>query len=223
VINDGCAGILWGGKLIFGLGIKHGWKPLGKPHIVSSSSGHIVNTIDDQPAIKLYEEYLACDLTKLKKELKQLSVSYPIGIFIPGEAEYLLRNVLDIGKDGSLFCQGNVPQGSLIRLMISTKETRLEATRQATQEAEKNLSLSMVPRNKEKSSRLAIAFISVSRYNLLRKEAKKELEIIKEILGAHTPVIGLYTCGELAPLKASSYRGQIYFHSQTVTVLIIEG
>jgi hypothetical protein len=222
VLSDSCAGILWGGKLTFGFGIKHGWKPLGKPHIVSSTEGNIVKEIDGQPAVRLYEEYLACNLAKLKKELQHLSLSYPIGVFIAQGEEYLLRNILSIEEDGSLVCQGNVLQGSTIRLMISTKETRLEATRLAVEEAQKNLTSSIMKFGKEKTSRLAIAFSSFSRYNLLRRDAKKELEIIKENLDVNTPIIGLYTHGELAPLKTSSYRGQIYFHNQAVNVLILE-
>jgi hypothetical protein len=223
IINDGCAGILWGGRLAFGLGIKHGWKPLGKPHTVTASSGNIVETIDGEPAVKLYEEYLACDIPKLKKDLKHFSIFYPIGVFIEGEQEYLLRNIINIEEDGSLVCQGNIPQTSTIRLMISTKETCLNATYQAIDEAKKNLSSQVIKFSKEKTSSLAIVFSSISRYTLLRREAKRELEIIKENLLPDTPIIGLYTYGALAPLKASSYRGRAYFHNQTISVLIIEG
>ena len=42
VFSDAACGILWGGKLNFGLGIKHGWKPLWKPRSVTKSSGNIV-------------------------------------------------------------------------------------------------------------------------------------------------------------------------------------
>jgi hypothetical protein len=76
--------------------------------------------------------------------------------------------------------------------------------------------------SKEKTSKLAIAFISISRYNLLRRDAKKELQIIREVLGTEIPVIGMYSFGELAPLEATSYRGQAYFLNQTVSLVIIE-
>ena len=222
-INDGCAAILWGGRLTFGLGIQHGWKPLGKPRTVTASSDNIVKTIDGEPAVKLYKEYLACDIPKLKKDLKHLSLFYPIGVFLEGEQEYLLRNILTIEEDGSLVCQGNIPQTSTIRLMISTKETCLAATYQAIDEAKKNLSGQVIRLTKEKTARVAIVFSSISRYTLLRRDAKRELEIIKENLEPNTPIIGLYTYGTLAPLKASSYRGRAYFHNQTIAILIVEG
>jgi hypothetical protein len=203
--------------------MRHGWKPLGKPHNVSASSANIIKTIDGQPAVKLYEEYLACDLSRLKKEIKELSTSYPIGIFAPGGTEYILRSIHGVSDDGSLICQGNIPEGSIIRLMISTKETCLKATYEAVAEAVKNISNPMMKFSKTKTSQLAIAFSSLSRYNLLRRDANRELEIIRESLAPGTPIIGMYSCCQLAPLMAMGYRGQSYLHNQTVSVLILEG
>jgi len=213
VFSDAACGILWGGKLNFGLGVKHGWKPLGKPHRVTRASGNIVYEIDGAAAAKVYEGYLSCDLIRLRKELKRVSILYPIGIYLPGEEEYLLRNILSIEDDGALVFQGNVPQESLIRLMIGTKESCLSATRQAQEEAKKGLF--------GRKSSFVFIFDSISRYILLGRGAGKELEIIKEGLGKDTPIIGLYTYGEQAPLKAINYQGRAYFHNQTITILAI--
>ncbi len=215
VLSDAACGVLWGGKINFGLGIKHGWKPLGKPHRVSRATNNIVYEIDNAPAVNMYKEYLAYDLAKLRRELKYISIFYPIGIYLAGEDEYLLRNILLIQDNGSLIFQGNVPQDSRIRLMIGTKESCLAATSQALNEAKDALL----------GRQLGCVFIfdSVSRYMLLGRQAKKELEIIKENLAQDTPIIGLYTYGEQAPLKALNYRGRTYFHNQTITILGLGG
>ncbi|MCK9594146.1 MAG: FIST N-terminal domain-containing protein [Candidatus Omnitrophica bacterium] len=223
IVTDGCAGIVLGGRISCGAGMKHGWKPLGKPHSVSAAEANIIKKIDGQPAVKLYEEYLACDLNRLKKEIKTLSISYPIGVFAPGETEYILRNVHNVTDDGSLICQGNIPEGSMIRLMISTKETCLKAAYAAVAEAVNNVSNPMLKFSKTKTSQLAIAFSSFSRYNLLRRDTNRELEIIRESLAPNTPIIGLYSGCQLAPLTALGYRGQSYLHNQTISVLILEG
>ena len=131
--TDACVGMIWGGKLNFGIGTKHGWKPLGKPHTVTSSVGNVVSTIDDQPAVQLYADYLGTEVSELKKELKHISVLYPMGLDVPGENEYLLRNIISIENDGALICRGNIPEGTSIRIMIGTNETCLEATRQAAE------------------------------------------------------------------------------------------
>jgi hypothetical protein len=215
VATNAACGILWGGKLNFGLGIKHGWKPLGKPRYVTKSEGNIVYEIDGAYAAKLYEEYLACDLAQLKRELKRVSIFYPIGVYLPGEEEYLVRNILSIRDDGALVCQGNVPYNSQIRLMIGTKESCLAATKEAADEAKKGLAGSKAD--------FVFVFDSISRYILLGRDAIKELEIIKSEFGDNTPLLGFYTYGEQAPLSAISYQGKAYSHSQTVTLLAIGG
>jgi hypothetical protein len=222
IFSDAACGMLWGGKLNFGLGIKHGWKPLGKPRRITKSSGNIVYEIDDASAAKIYEEYLACDLTRLKKELKYISIFYPIGIYLPGEEEYLLRNILSIKDDGSLVFQGDVPQDSLIRLMIGTRESCLAATQQAVDEAKKGLSHPTMDLKKRKIKNFVLVFDSISRYILLRRDANKELQIIKEALGKDIPIIGIYTYGEQAPLRATSYQGRAYFHNQTIAILALQ-
>lgn len=214
-LSDAACGIMLGGKLNFGLGAKHGWKCLGKPHIVTRSAGNVVNEIDDAPAVRIYEDYFARNKAELKKELKRISILYPIGMHLAGEDEYLLRNISSIEEDGSIVFQGNIPQDSRIRLMIGTKETCLEAARQAVEEAKKGLF--------GKPCKFALVFDSVSRYILLGRRANKELEIIKEGFGKNTPIIGLYTYGEQAPLRAINYLGKTYFHNQTVTILAVGG
>jgi len=222
-LSDACSAMLLGGKLTYGFGIQHGWKPLGKPRVITAASGSVIKTIDGQPAVKLYEEYLATTLTELKKEIPQLSVFYPIGIQIEGENEYLIRNVVFIDDDGSLHCQGNIPQGSSIRLMISTKETCLDATESAIKDAKRILALPAMRIFKGKTSKFAVAFSSFSRYTLLRRDAAKELALIKREVGEDTPFIGIYTASEMAPMRAASFHGQVYFHNQTFSFLMVEG
>ncbi|MCX5702207.1 MAG: FIST C-terminal domain-containing protein [Candidatus Omnitrophica bacterium] len=212
--SDAVCGLICGGKLNFGLGIKHGWKPLGKPNYVTKASGNTVYEINGASAARLYEEYFACDIFQLKKSLKRISVFYPVGIHLEGEQEYLLRNILFVNDDGSLVFQGDVPQNSMIRLMIGSKESVLSSTREAAQEAKGNLS---------SKPNFVLVFDSISRYILLKREANKELEIIKEVMGQDTPIIGLYTYGEHAPLKEISYKGKSFFHNQTIAVLAIGG
>lgn len=223
MFDNGCVGLLLAGKLNFGLGIKHGWKPLGKPHTVTSSAGTVVYEIDNVPAARLYEDYLGCHLSRLKKELKHVSILYPIGIYVPGEEEYLLRNIISLGDDGSLHFQGNVPEDSQIRLMISTQEHCFAATQTAVDEAKKRLSKESAELKKDGTKNFVIVFSSISRYLLLKRRVNKELEIIKKGFAPHTPIIGLYTYGELAPLLAINYLGQVYLHNQTVAVLSVGG
>ena len=104
---------------------------------------------------------------------------------------------------------------SEIRLMIGTKESCLEATRQALSEAKKQLTGHTI--------KLVLLFDSISRYMLLGRDASLELELSREVFGKDTPILGIYTYGEQAPLTAINYRGKSYFHNQTINVLTIGG
>jgi hypothetical protein len=210
---ESCSGILFGGKFNFGFGIRHGWKPLGKMRCVTESSGNIIKEIDNLPAVKLYENYLAKDSMDLAKELQRISIFYPIGIYLEGEKEYLLRNVISIQNGESLITQGEVPQNSKIRLMISTEESRLAATAIACEEAKINL--------RGQKIKFVMIFDSAARLSLLGRQTSKELNVIKETFGQNTPLIGIYTYEEQAPLRSISYLGQTYFHNQSVGILAV--
>jgi len=214
VTNDSACGIIWGGKLQFGWGIKHGWKPLGKPRLITKSKANVVYEIDGLPAAKVYEDYFSRDIAGLRKELKRISIFYPIGIYLKDEEEYLLRNIHMVENSGALIFQGNVPEGSQIRLMIGTKESCLAATKQACDQTKNWLG--------GKNSSFAIIFDSISRYMLLGRQAIKEIEIINKEFN-NIPILGLYTYGEQAPLKATNYQGRAHMHNQTITILGIEG
>jgi len=120
-----------------------------------------------------------------------------------------------IRDDESIIFQGDVPEGSQIRLMISTKESCLSAAHQALDEAKNGLW--------GYKTKFVLVFESISRYIVLGRQADKELEILKEGLDKDTPIIGLYTYGEQAPLKSMNYQGRTHFHNQTITILAIGG
>jgi hypothetical protein len=176
---------------------------------------NIVYEIDDLPAVNIYKEYFSFDLARLRKELKRISILYPLCIYLSPEEGYVLRNILSLDDNGALVFQGNIPEGSLIRLMISTKESCLAATQQALEEIKQDLSGRMI--------NLVFVFDSVSRYKLLGRQASKELDILKNYLGKDTPIVGIYTFGEHAPLKAINYQGRAYFHNQSISILAVGG
>ena len=213
IFTESCSGILFGGKFNFGFGIKHGWKPLGKMRCVTSSSGNVIKEIDGLAAVKLYEDYFAKNTLDLAKELRRISIYYPLGIYLSGEKEYLLRNIVSIKDDGSLVTQGDVPQDSKIRLMISTEESRLAATVAACEEAKKNL--------RHQKIKFLIVFDSAARFSILGRQNDIELCIIKDVFSADIPLIGIYTNGEQAPLTSINYLGRTYFHNQSINILAI--
>lgn len=211
ILNKGTVCAVFSGRLDFGLGLKHGWRSLGKMRLITESSGSIIKKIDGQNAGYLYEDYFAKTVKELKKELPRINILYPIGVYLEGESEYLLRNIISLNDDGSLTTQGGIPQGSSVRLMIGTKESCLEAARQAALQVRAGL--------RDKKTEFALVISSVSRSYLLGRQAGAEIKIIREILGRETPLFGFYSCGEYAPLGSTNYYGQTYLHNQTIAIL----
>lgn len=208
ILDNGCVAALFAGKLSYALGIGHGWKPLGKIRTITESKANVIKKIDNKKASQLYQDYFAKTLNELKKEILHINILYPLGIYVEGENEYLLRNVISLNEDGSIMTQGDVPEGSSVRLMIGTKESCLAAAKEAANEV--NLALN-------ERIEMAIIISSVSRACLLGRNIDSEIRIIKETLKADIPLIGFYSYGEYAPL--GSLYGQTYLHNQTIAIL----
>ena len=214
-LNDAACGILFGGRLNFGLGIKHGWRPLGRPRKITFSSGNMINEIEGKAAANIYQEYFAKDTPGLKKDLRRISTFYPLGINITGEKEYLLRSLSSIRYDDSLIFNGDIPQDSTVKLMVSSKESCLESTRQAAELAKKTL--------ENQKTKLILVFNSWARSVLLGRQENLEIEIIKDVFGKDAPIAGAYTSAEQAPLSSTSYLGRPYFHNNSIAILAIAG
>lgn len=163
------------------------------------------------PAVEIYKNYFKKSVEEIKSLLMRISILYPLGIYLSDEEEYLLRNIIRIDPDGGLVCQGDIPEGSEIRIMMGTQESALQAAKQAAQEAKHAI----------KNSPLlgAIIFESASRIILLGHRVNEEINIIKNILGKDTPFIGVCTFGEQAPLRSLEYHGESHFHNETVAIL----
>lgn len=212
VHSNSIVGAVFSGDNIFGIGLRHGWKPLGRPHIITEVKGNVIKKIEGKPAVSIYEEYFGKSRSEIKHSLIRMSAYYPLGLYVPGETEYLLRNALRIDEDGGLVCQGDAAEGSEVRLMMGTKEWALEAASQAAEEAKSALH--------DKTLKAALVFESISRNKLLGRLTELELSRIKEILG-DVPLLGICTYGEQAPLKSVEHYGETYFHNETLAILTI--
>ncbi|MGE5279981.1 MAG: FIST signal transduction protein [Deltaproteobacteria bacterium] len=212
LLSNSVVGAVVGGGLAFGMGLRHGWKPLGKPHVITGSRGNVVKTIDDKPAIELYASYFGKPAAEVAKNLARISAYYPLGLYVPGEREYILRNALRVDEEGGLVCTGDAAAGTEIRLMMGTKKHALAAATEAANEARASL--------KNCAIKGALVFESIARSKLLGRLTEEEMSRIKEILG-DVPLLGISTYGEQAPLQSLEYHGCSHFHNETLAILAI--
>ncbi|MBU3911036.1 MAG: FIST C-terminal domain-containing protein [Candidatus Omnitrophica bacterium] len=213
ILSDSVVGLFIGGNINVGIGVSHGWQPVGSPHRITRSSSNILKEIDRRPAIELYNEYLGKDPGELLKEgIGKLGCNYPLGIRIKDKDTYMTRSPIRIEDNGALVLSAEIPEHKNINLMIGDNNLALEATREACREALKN--------SMGKNISFAIVFSDIARLQLLRKDQHKEVEIIRKALGKDVPFFGCYTCGEYAPVDLYGYSGQSYFHNQAISIAL---
>ena len=214
VYTDAVPGALLCGSIVVGIGARHGWKPLGKPRLVTKAMANIVMEMDGQSAVNLYETYFGRAAASLKSEsLADMSILYPLGMPIPGEEEYLLRNVVRVDPDNSLVYAGEIPEGSEVRLMMGSKTKALEAAVRAAEQAQAGIG--------SRPCLFGFVFSSCSRARLFGRETEKEIMAIRKVLGQKVPLIGFYGYGEQAPLNAADFRGRSYFHNESLVVVAV--
>lgn len=193
VLNNKVIVLGFSGDFCFGVGVKHGWEPIGLPMKVTKAEGSKLITINNRPALSIYEDYFGKRAEELIKEpIAKMAYTYPLGMNIEGSSEFLIRDVVIANKEGEITCAAEIPQGSNVRLMLGDQEKAIEAARQAAKNAKRQL--------KECQAKAIFIFNCMARNKLLGSRMGEEIKAIQEILGEEVPLIGFYTYGEQAPL-----------------------
>lgn len=218
VYSGAVVGLGLQGKFRMGIGVKHGWIPIGTPRKVTKSSGSILHELNGQPAIKIYEDYFGAEhVVELRTEtLAKLAITYPLGMKVEGSEEFLIRDPLTVDEKGSITCAAEIPEGSEIRLMIGSREEAVKVARLAAENA-----LAQLDGGKPKA---VIIFNCIARNKLFGERAGDEIDAIQEGLGKDVPLIGFYTYGEQAPLGGEVRdlkKCNSAFHNETVVICVL--
>jgi hypothetical protein len=193
-----------------GIGVRHGWRRVGEPMLVTSSAGNRVYTLDDRPALDAYLEHLGVtEPARSDQEwLTRLAFTHPFGLGHPnGEDQVRFIGGGDF-TERSLSCVADVPQDALAWIMEGDAQTALEATSAACGDSLTALDgcppLGM------------IAFDCVARRGILGEGGIRAEVGRIAAMASGAPVAGFYTYGEIA-----RRRGPRGFHNQTLVVLSI--
>lgn len=213
VLSGSVVGVGLFGNFSYGIGVRHGWIPIGTARIVTKSKDNIVYEIDGKPAITMYEEHFGKDkvLVDRKEPLAQFAITYPLGIPSPNKDGYLIRDPITVDENGAITCAAEVPEGSEVYLMIGSREEAIDAAADAAKKA-----LAQV---EGKTVKAILLFNCIARKKLLMSKKHQEIEKIRSILGTDVPLIGFYTYGEQAPLG-----GQVVtcsFHNETDVIFLL--
>jgi hypothetical protein len=191
-----------------GIGVRHGWRRVGEPMLVTSSTGNRVYTLDDRPALDAYLMHLGVSEPARPDQegLARLALTHPLGLSrLNGEDTACFIGGGNFAER-SLSCIAEVPQGALVWVMEGHARSVLEATDAACGDSLAALGgrppLGM------------IAFDCIARRAVLGERGIRSEISRLAVMASGAPVAGFYTYGEIA--RTRGVRG---FHNQTLVVL----
>lgn len=203
------AAALWSSAPL-GVGVHHGWQPVGEPMLVTRSSGTTVAALDDRPALDVYLDQLGApeQARDDPDAFTRFALTHPLGlrrrieepdIRFVGGADFAAR---------TLECIAAVPQGGLVWFMEGDEASVLAATDAACAEALRPLG--------DRPPLGLVAFDCIARRGVLGGDGiRTEINRLASLAGG-SPVAGFYTYGEIA--RTSGAGG---FHNQTLVVLAV--
>ena len=163
--------------------------------------------LDNEPALKLYKNYLGSYASKLPSSGLLFPLSIRDGL---DETERQVRTIVGIDEEKqSLTFVGHIPIGSYARLMKSNNHQLIEGASNAA----KN---SIIDNT---SPSLAIVFSCVGRKLILKQRVEEEIEALIDVYGANTTLSGFYSYGEIAPHNNTT---RAALHNQTICITISE-
>jgi len=194
----------YGSRLRVGYGSLGGWDPFGPERIVTRSAANILYELDGQPALALYRRYLG----DYAKDLPSSGLLFPLLVRVGDEDPGVVRTLLAINEaDQSVTFAGDMPQGSLARLMKANFDRLIDG---ATGAARVNADALGA-----RTAELAILISCVGRKLVLGQRIEEEVEAVRDVLGPGPVLAGFYSYGEIAPFMPGA---RCDLHNQTMTI-----
>jgi hypothetical protein len=192
-----------------GIGVRHGWRRVGPPMLVTRSEGNRVHSLDDAPALDVYLQRLQAPPAAWEdpQAFTLFAMTHPLGLSRRSGQEVRFVAGADF-TDRSIQCIAQVPQGGLTWFMEGDDASVLEATDAACRDALAAL-----------DGRPPLGFVAFD--CIARRGVLGEVGIRSEVdriasFAAGAPVAGFYTYGEIARTHGISG-----FHNQTLVVLAV--
>ncbi|MCP4436541.1 MAG: hypothetical protein GY812_13730 [Actinomycetia bacterium] len=192
-----------------GIGVNHGWQPVGVPMVVTESEGVVVHRLDDKPALDVYLDRFdaPADVRSDPAAFTRFAETRPLGLSRRSGDEIRFVATANF-EQRSIQCFAEVPQGGTCSIMNGDAESILQATEDACGEA-------LAPLDGSEPTGMLV-FDCIARKGVLGDEGiEREVgRISSHSRGA--PVAGFYTYGEIARVS-----GATGFHNQTLVVLAL--
>ena len=192
-----------------GIGVRHGWEPVGESMLVTASQGVTVTSLDDRPALDVYLDRFDApdDVRNNLDAFIDFAVTRPLGIRRRDRMEIRYVGGADF-EQRTIQCIAEVPAGGLAWTMSGDAETVLGATDDACTEAIEALG---------GADPLGLmVFDCIARRSVLTDEGDHDEVARMRVHAGDAPGAGFYSYGEIART-----RGAGGFHNQTLVALAL--
>jgi hypothetical protein len=186
--------------------VGHGWRPMGRPMLVTRTEGTVVHELDGRPALEAYLDEVPDTIAADDPMFFQLVLKHPVGI-PNGTSRYDVRQLhAYLPPGGGVNFNTGISEHSILQVMGGDPDSLLDGARETAANA-------ALPN--AQPPRLALVFSCGSRIPLLGERVSDEAQLISETL-AGAPVCGFFTYGEFARVDGSSG-----VHNSSIAVLVL--
>ncbi|MEV4636442.1 FIST N-terminal domain-containing protein [Actinoplanes sp. NPDC049548] len=209
VLTDSLVTVAMRSEAPFGIGVAHGYEPVGDPILVTRSGPGRILELDDRPALDVYLDRLGASEEAYRdpQAFGLFALAHPVCVDRRSGREARLISGADFASR-ALTSPADIREGGTVWLSSSSTGTLLDAAGSARADAVRSLTgepLGM------------LAFDGVGRLMMLGSESGPENEIRRLSGGnAEFPIAGCYSAGEIA--RSRGFNG---FHNYAVAVLAV--
>lgn len=189
-----------------GVGVRHGWEPVGDRMRVTEAEGMRLGSLNGAPAAELFEAHASSTGQPFDR-------AEPVPFFlhnvlgVESSDGYRLRVPLEVEADGSIACAADVPSGSISCIMSTTPVSAAAAAAEATRSA--------LAQMDGGEPAVALVFDCVATRLRLGQAFTAELEAVRRELG-DVEFVGFNTYGQIAQV-GGQFSG---FHNCTAVICV---
>lgn len=206
--SGGVVGIALSSSASFGIGVSHGWSPVGQPMTVTAAEGTSILSLDDRPALDVYLEAIGgADDNLTNSSLAVRCQTRPFGLQSRGTYHVRFVRGGDLERRSIEFLVA-IPEGETVTLMQGDAGSVIGAA--GTAVAQSLTEIDGPPLG-------VLAFDCVACRGVIGDDClPAEVKEVTSHLADDSILSGLYTYGEIARRG-----GALGFHNQTMVVLAI--
>jgi hypothetical protein len=206
ILSNGLLAVWINSASPVGIGVAHGWRPTGRPMLVTRAAGTVVHELDGESALTAFLAEQGGDLDPADPDFFLQVLNSPVGC-PNGRGRYDVRQLHAYLPDGGgINFNAAISEQTILQVMSGDRDGLIGGARSACEEA-----IAMLDR----PASLALAFSCGSRTPLLGDRCVDEVAAMTSALEG-APLNGFYTYGEFARTTGSSG-----FHNSSVAVLAL--